>query len=83
MQIVYGALLAGLVLLGVALAVLRLLHWPAFASAPTVGVIMAILAVALIAATLLRKIPARPPDQTPSEYWASSESRRAALALWR
>lgn len=82
MRVVYGALFAGLVLLGVALAVLRLRHWQAFAAAPTVGIVVAILAVALIAATLLRKIPGRFPDQTPSEYWASSESRRAALGLW-
>jgi hypothetical protein len=81
-RIIYGALFAGLVLLGVALAVLRLRHWSAFGSGPTTGVILAVLSVALIAATVLLKIPARAPDQTPGEYWAADDSRRAALALW-
>ena len=82
MRIVHRALLAGLLLLGVVLAVLRLRHWRAFESAPIIGVGAAILALVLIAATLLRKTPWRPPGQTPSEYWAIGESRRAALVLW-
>jgi hypothetical protein len=82
MRIIYGALFAGLLVVGVALMVLRLRHWQVFASAPTAGIVIAVLSVTLIATTLLRRIPARFSDQSPSEYWASSENRRAALILW-
>jgi hypothetical protein len=81
-RIVYGALFAGLLALGAVLMGLRLAHWQAFASAPTAGIVLAVVSVLLIAATLVRKIPARFADQAPNEYWAISENRRAAFVLW-
>jgi hypothetical protein len=78
--LVVGVLLAG----GVFVFLVQFNQFPPNAT-PTVGTILAVGSIALVAfaAVLLRRrIPERGVDATPDSYWSMPEHRGAAIVLW-
>lgn len=84
-RILHGALVAGVLTLGVLFFAIVRVRGPGPAAAAPIGAALAAVglgAVVLAALVLRRRVPERRPDQAPDTYWASAEARGAAIVLW-
>ena len=84
-RIIHLALVIGLVLVAGVFYILRQQPGVSFGFGPSIGLIMAGIAlVSLVIALgfLARRVPQRPADQTPDVYWTRNEIRGAAIILW-
>lgn len=85
-RILHGALVAGMVLVGVTLVLVRRIpQRESFASAPTIGLALTGAGFILLAGAMLflrSNIPKRGADQSADAYWMASEARGAAIVLW-
>ena len=84
-RIIHIALVLGLVLIAGAFFVLRQRTGLMLAFGPFLGVLLAAIAlVNLILALgfLAPRLPRRPADQSPDDYWMRTETRGAAIILW-
>ena len=84
-RITHIALVLGLVLIAVTFVVLRQRTGLILAFGPFLGVLLAAIAlVNLILALgfLAPRLPRRPADQSPDDYWMRTETRGAAIILW-
>ncbi len=84
-RIMHGALVAGLTLVGGVFFLLLRIQGQALGAAPTLASVLAGLSISLLAvavAVLRRRVPERRPDQSPDAYWATVETRGAAIVLW-
>ena len=84
-RVMHFALVAGVLLAGgVFVFLVQFSRFPPNA-APTVGTILAVGSIALVAFAavfLRRRIPERRFDETPDSYWSMPEHRGAAIVLW-
>ena len=84
-RIIHVALVIGLVLVAAVFYILRQQPGVSFGFGPSIGLIMAGIAlVSLVIALsfLAPRVPPRPADQTPDVYWTRNEIRGAAIILW-
>jgi len=84
-RIIHIALVLGLVLIAGTFFVLRQRTGLMLAFGPFLGVLLAAIAlVNLILALgfLAPRLPRRPADQSPDDYWMRTETRGAAIILW-
>lgn len=84
-RIIHIALVLGLVLIAGTFFVLRQRTGLTLAFGPFLGVLLA--AIALVNLTLALgflapRLPRRPADQSPDDYWTRTETRGAAIILW-
>jgi len=84
-RITHIALVLGLVLIAGTFVVLRQRSGLILAFGPFLGVLLA--AIALVNLTLALgflapRLPRRPADQSPDDYWTRTETRGAAIILW-
>jgi Na+/melibiose symporter-like transporter len=85
-RLMHAAMTAGCVLVGgVFVLVRRLGQGPTLAGQATIGVVLAVAGVALlaVAAALVRpRVPERVANQTAEAYWTAAETRGPAIVLW-
>ncbi|HWC75054.1 MAG TPA: hypothetical protein VG454_14055, partial [Gemmatimonadales bacterium] len=84
-RIMHAAMVTGVSIAGVVFVVLvRLVHMSFGLSADLGRLLAAIgLGIIVVAVYFLRpRIPQRPGDQSPDDYWTRSEIRGAAVLLW-
>ncbi len=85
-RIFYGAVLAGLVIIGATVALLRrFASGPSLVQIPGIGIAFAVLAltsVAVAVRVLRPGFPERRPDQSADLYWSDAGNRGRAIVLW-
>jgi hypothetical protein len=81
----HAALTIGLVLLGAVFFFLLRVQKRPLGGVPSIGLVLAAVALAILMASLafLRgKVPARRSDQSPEDYWQTTDNRARAILLW-
>jgi uncharacterized membrane protein len=84
-RILHAALVIGSILAGVTFFFVLRVIGPSFGNAPLVGYLTAGLGLANLAFALgffRSKIPQRPMDQAPDDYWMTNEARAPAVIVW-
>jgi hypothetical protein len=85
-RILYAALVVGLVLMGVVLAVARRFgQTQSFSGGVTIGMVLAgvgVVQLAVATVFLRSRMPERQADQSADAYWMTPEARVAAIVLW-
>ena len=84
-RIIHLALVAGVLLVAAIFYILRQRIGMTFGFAPSVGLIAAglsLVSLTLALGFLAPRLPGRPADQAPEDYWARNEIRGAAVILW-